>query len=1172
MKMNILNSNVAKRITAIIVSLLLLCSSFLVTNAAGSAQLNPTDNKFRLYSDWNSLYSAGLPRHQLVKVYMIKGEAAYFGSSMASSRIDVNGNVLDTVSGCDIVVTTPTGTVNSFDVNQSTGEGYVNTRKKELSGPKYYNSGDDYSVQTKLNTDGYIPLEYIAPETGLYTFKFYSESNEEGAVYTYARTLVSLPLKQGSGTVGMWDVTVVDKNNTANPVKTGRSYVDYLSLTTGGNSLKADMDIYVLTNDGFIYKVHMDDLDPWGFILFANNRGLTTTALDDESVYHSIGTTDNLLSALTTENGVKFHSPFTNDTDIDCSFKIFFEKPSEDLEGILYGEPEQPSIPTNIKFFGYKENASYYRHGGYINFDISNASSATVTIDFTSFLGNVSGYNGSGLVEISNAVTDGNNTFYWDGKDTVGQYIPIGLYEMDGAKISVQPKAGEIHFPLVDVEAMEGIEITRENSVYSSNGDVVEKDSSHSTDIYYNNNPLVSGTITGELPPVVTADNKYYDLLDSTYTPKHNYVGYDGKTLSSLVKDTLTGLYHHTPLDSSAGIYPSYDFIGGNVFTGGNQAIIDVWTYYSDPDIEAKVSLNQISIDPEPAGGVVNVNGRIFYDNDNDGMFSPSVESTDYVLPNIPVVLTNLETNESYDGITDSTGVYHFFNIPYGEYSIEAKFNDFQQNAFICTTNNAVQNVTISKEGVNDSSTYSADDVGLYTRSDIPFVNYVVRKRWDENTQKLGSIIVELWAEYEDAQGNPILMNTGGKRTVSAGSNWSCRFNNYPRTYITDEGTKIELKYFVKEYYLEDNEEILIGVSDYNAQYTEFQGRTISNESNQASQYTASFDYSTISENLKSIVITNTLKNDYAVTFFTNSSVNDKSVYRVYAPATSSEGAAHMLTADNQINSFYNIPTVAGKIFKGWYYDLDNENDSRPIKWDTDTYTETTNIYAHWIDIGSVPKDQADDKVTHSNIYRGFDLFGVQARNALDDPNYPDGNYPDIKTQTGLRFVTSLKESILTDLDELFTDGMQYNSYTTSDLEYGYVTAKKTTADKYANGTDYKLQYKDTNVNGVDTTTDYKYISNIECTSKVGGYTDNGTNIEDHRNFDAYRIYSMVITYDNPDEALSDAAKKVDIVARPYIRYTDSNGLYRTFYNDYIGTRVYGGCSTNYNSVITRFI
>lgn len=60
------------------------------------------------------------------------------------------------------------------------------------------------------------------------------------------------------------------------------------------------------------------------------------------------------------------------------------------------------------------------------------------------------------------------------------------------------------------------------------------------------------------------------------------------------------------------------------------------------------------------------------------------------------------------------------------------------------------------------------------------------------------------------------------------------------------------------------------------------------------------------------------------------------------------------------------------------------------------------------------------------------------------------------------------------------TDGsFEYYSYMNRDFN---VTA---TANTYAKGdSNYELQYKDKNVNGVDTTTTYKYIKNVDCTSK----------------------------------------------------------------------------------------
>lgn len=67
-----------------------------------------------------------------------------------------------------------------------------------------------------------------------------------------------------------------------------------------------------------------------------------------------------------------------------------------------------------------------------------------------------------------------------------------------------------------------------------------------------------------------------------------------------------------------------------------------------------------------------------------------------------------------------------------------------------------------------------------------------------------------------------------------------------------------------------------------------------------------------------------------------------------------------------------------------------------------------------------------------------------------------------------------------------------------------------------------------------------------------------------------YPNSSAVITYKNngtlTDEQIQQA-KSSNVLARSYIRYTDANGLLRTHYNDYTGTNVYGGCSTNFNYV-----
>lgn len=314
-------------------------------------------------------------------------------------------------------------------------------------------------------------------------------------------------------------------------------------------------------------------------------------------------------------------------------------------------------------------------------------------------------------------------------------------------------------------------------------------------------------------------------------------------------------------------------------------------------------------------------------------------------------------------------------------------------------------------------------------------------------------------------------------------------------------------------------------------------------------------------------------KNYYTVRFHindkdTNSTSDD--VFRTYysngIPPELGIGKDSLHLEENKtIKEFYDIPTTTTKdgaktykVFKGWYFDKDNDIDRRPIKWNKTVFTSSTDVYAHWIPIDSVDKDLTDNKIISGNSYKTFDLFGTQIRNADKDPNYPNGT-DDIPayTKCGLRFVTSLGEQLLSDIVAL----------STAKPEYGYVIAKETTANRYAEGKEnYMLEYKDSNVNGKDTTTDYKYVQNVNCTSRKT--LANGIVDLDHFNGENYRIYSLVISYDSGTAEQIAAAKDSDIIARSYIRYTDANGLLRTYYNDYSGdSKLFGGCSTSFNTV-----
>ncbi len=307
-------------------------------------------------------------------------------------------------------------------------------------------------------------------------------------------------------------------------------------------------------------------------------------------------------------------------------------------------------------------------------------------------------------------------------------------------------------------------------------------------------------------------------------------------------------------------------------------------------------------------------------------------------------------------------------------------------------------------------------------------------------------------------------------------------------------------------------------------------------------------------------------------------------LFRVYNGDASTAGAEDTTDytfTNGGVTAFYDIPAFAGDdyVFAGWYYNSTNGtiDGNTPFEFGSAVPAGVTDVYAHWIAVGTVEKDSDDQKILPNNAttYSGFELFGVQIR-----PEDKRDLNQEKKMPGGLRYVTSISESLLSSVDALSTQTVNGNK-----VEYGFVTAKEDTVEAAItkinkdnpgaiNKNTYKLQYRGTNVNGVDTIMDnltqeeratannFRYVTNVDCTSKVKGYGGNATIKMDHFNSDNnYRLATFVVTYDNA----SDSNK--NIIARAYMRYYDANGLLRTFYNDYDGT--YGGCSANYDDINT---
>lgn len=276
------------------------------------------------------------------------------------------------------------------------------------------------------------------------------------------------------------------------------------------------------------------------------------------------------------------------------------------------------------------------------------------------------------------------------------------------------------------------------------------------------------------------------------------------------------------------------------------------------------------------------------------------------------------------------------------------------------------------------------------------------------------------------------------------------------------------------------------------------------------------------------------------------------------------EAATKEIKVGDTIEAFYKIPEVKATktnscpyIFKGWYYDPENDIDTRPVTFGTDKYSK--DIYAHWIKVEDVAKDEEDDNELppgYNGIYGGFDLAGVQVREGIRDTNYGYEKMPG-----GLRFVTSLNMDVVN----------QINAIKPNNIEYGYVAAtNKDWIDYHSKDITKKLQYVSKTANGIDTSATaeddnyFGFASNINCTSRVSN--SSGKVEKDHRNFNGYLLYTLVITYENVED--EESAKNTKVLARPYIKYLDANGLERVAYSEYRGnSNTLGGCYTSYNAI-----
>ncbi len=454
------------RLIALLALTLLLLPAHTPANAEGSRNLYDDAVEatgYRAFLEWHAtLTTAGIPRQTTLKAFARAGEQIFIGSS-----------VMGFGQG-DVIIRAPNDPPGSWpprpDARRCTDRGsgtygLIENRAQEVAGPL-------------PAPGGFVPCVVSAAETtaagdGIWEFDFISANpnappdNNPIPPIPATAEWAGRTADRENFSIAAWDVSVraPGPGGTAGPEIPGRVFANYLALNVGGNaggSNPANVGLYsrfyILTYDGYGYLVDMNSIDPFGFVFFANAKGITDSS--GSPIYRSLQLTGINLEQ-TLPPGFTIYNPRLPDNIArnDITHKIFFDLsgPAPDLPASapsasgttwLLTAPQPPPQPANLTFTGEEGTpgqAGTNPLGGYFSFDSERGSSYTLVIDL-----NGDGVFGNGNDRTLNGPTDnGPNRVYWDGLDGNGVRVPAGPLSFNAR---LQVNRGEVHFPFIDAE------------------------------------------------------------------------------------------------------------------------------------------------------------------------------------------------------------------------------------------------------------------------------------------------------------------------------------------------------------------------------------------------------------------------------------------------------------------------------------------------------------------------------------------------------------------------------------------------------------------------------------------------------------------------------------------------------------------------------------------------
>lgn len=676
---------------------------------------------------------------QQLKVYAAEGEFIHVGSSHVG------------VSGGYIRVIRPNGTVAMVynNTGNTAGQAIIHNKTQELFGP---------TGGGNTNGPGYIPgvIAVQAGEAGIWTVTLEYPTYTSTAFNNLLATddwnrIDHQPTNQR--VVLAWDITV-SKNKPINeegiPL-TGRVFTQEYGSLVNDNGPLVDLQLYVMSDEGIIYRLQMEDMDPWGWFVYSNNRGVVD--FQNNPIHRSVDNTE-IIRSWQPDNWqpgqLYLYEPQTRDATNIKNNKLFFNMPDPDMpefagtwdvhRQIGHQSWLKPQIPDysnplkDVDFSALQGGDSIYSIcgkytmgegiGGYITFSTVGRGNVTVKLDI-----NLNGqFNDPIDRNITKIVLGGKDSLYWDGRDGLGNIVGAQKNFPLTLNFSGTIYSGEMHFMFFDVENMAGgIEVHRLNGV---NPGMVP---------YYYDHSTIGGAVSGGGTPgnALPTTSKYAyssDMGDEKLMDFWSYI---------VVSDLAENITIYIDIVDSC-IDPDLDSDGDGIIDifdldDDNDGIPDYMEYCNGTGFDCMPGGFDPSgdNDKDKIPNYRDANDPTFInpciDADGDGICDAIASIYDHDGDGVP---DHLDLDSDNDGISDISEASHGVVSFIGNGRINAPNVEFGDNGFyndLSNKPNGLDAIAIYKlpdgdnDGVPDNDDLDSDNDGIHDVAENG------NQQWDSN-------------------------------------------------------------------------------------------------------------------------------------------------------------------------------------------------------------------------------------------------------------------------------------------------------------------------------------------------------------------------------------------------------------------------------------------------------